>query len=44
MKLLLIDGINNTSAITAFNRKYNIDESFLLLASILKNNQYEPLK
>jgi hypothetical protein len=41
MKLLLIDGINNISAITAFNRKYNIDESFLLLVSILKSNQLE---
>ncbi|MDR0864881.1 MAG: hypothetical protein LBO74_08115 [Candidatus Symbiothrix sp.] len=41
MKLLLLDGMNNISAITTFNRKYSIDENFLLLASILKSNQLE---
>jgi len=39
MKLLLLDGINNISVLTTFNKKYNLDESFLLLASILKYNQ-----
>lgn len=41
MNLLLVDGLNNTSAITTLNRKYYIDEKFLLFASILKNNQIE---
>jgi hypothetical protein len=32
MKLLLLDGINNISAVTAFNKKYNLDR-------ILKKNK-----